>query len=61
MARSCDANSNHIVVLLFLYAPGAVDGRNGVAIGASVLKEIEQIVARDDAGRDNFVQGGHGW
>jgi len=34
--------------------PGAVDGRDGVAIVASVLKEFEEIISSDNSGRNNI-------
>lgn len=40
--------------------PGAVEGRDGVAVGTSMLKESQDIVTSDDTSGNKIVESGHG-
>ena len=42
-----------------MFLPGAVDGRDGVSIGASVVQESKEIISGNNTWWDNINEG-HG-
>jgi hypothetical protein len=41
--------------------PRAVDGGDGIAVGAGVIKESHEIIAGKDSGGDEISKGSHGF
>jgi hypothetical protein len=42
-----------------MFLPGAVDGRDGVSVGASVVQESKEIISGNNTWWDNINEG-HG-
>lgn len=42
------------------HIPGAVDGRNGIAIFTSMAQQVHKIISGNDSSRNDFTERGHG-